>query len=118
MTDVFDELTKVLLPPARPVATGNPAAWAAVEARMGTRLPTDYKWFIDTYGVGIIDDWVWIFSPFDPPGRGTLESRLEWHKESHALGLFEDEPDGMIPWADNEDRGMCFWETYAPDPWR
>lgn len=115
MTNVFEELTKVLIPPARPVATGTPDGWAAVEARIG-RLPGDYKRFIDTYGVGVINDWVWILSPFEPAGRGTLESRLTWHKESHALGLFEDEPDGLIPWADNEDRGMCFWETEEPNP--
>ena len=115
--NVLRELTALLLPPPLPVATGSRHAWGALESRLGIRLPSDYKWFISTYGAGRLEEFVWILSPFEPPaGHGTLEAELAAHRAWHATGLVEGEPDGLIPWALNEDRGTCFWETNEHDP--
>lgn len=112
----LEQLTKILVPPSSPVATGSPEAWAAVEARLGTRLPEDYKSFVSIYGFGAIDGAVWVFSPF-ANALSHLERRLEEHQQAHVVMVeYQDEPEGLIPWASNDYRGMCFWETDNPDP--
>jgi hypothetical protein len=117
---VLDDLTQLLIPPADPLAPGSPDEWAQVEQRLGTELPSDYKAFISRYGAGTIDDWfVWVLSPFSPATPGNLEHRLAEHREEHGFNVqYFDEPDGLIPWADNADRGMAFWETHDSDPQR
>lgn len=110
------ELTKVLIPPAIPVGSGSPEEWDAVEASLGWRFPRDYKSFISTYGFGVIDEIVWIFSPF-VNSASSLQSRLAEHREAHAVVVeYEYEPEGLVPWASNTYRGMCYWETDNPDP--
>ena len=37
--------------------------WADVERAMGTALPTDYKQMVETYGVGSLDDFIWVMQP-------------------------------------------------------
>jgi hypothetical protein len=56
-------LIELLPPPEIPVeASGN---WANVERQLGTTLPSDYKWFIETYGTGgICTDYINVLNPF------------------------------------------------------
>ena len=114
-------LGAVLLPPQEPVATGSPQSWVALERRLGTSLPTDYKWFVSTYGAGRVEEFVWILSPFSSGHdyATALEVELADHRSWHEMGLVDGEPDGLIPWARNEDRGTCFWDTSSgePDRW-
>jgi len=113
---VLEQLIRVLAPPARPAAIGSPEAWVSVEDRLGVRLPADYKAFVAQYGSGVIDGFVWIFSPF-AEGYLNLEARLRRHQEAHIVAIeYEYEPEGLIPWATNEERGMCLWETDNADP--
>lgn len=119
--DMNPALDRLLQPPAQPVATGSTEAWRALEERLGTGLPSDFKAFISLYGAGMISNSVWILSPFDPPGwLGTLEQNLIEHREAHEVHrMFFYEPDAMIPWAATDIRGTCFWETesFDPDTW-
>ena len=62
MDPVFEKLVKLMPPPQDPHgATGN---WDEAEAELGTPFPDDYKLFIGTYGVGLVCDFLWIYSPF------------------------------------------------------
>lgn len=46
---VRDEIVRLVAPPEREI----PAAdWNAVEAYLGTDLPSGYKWLVETYGSG------------------------------------------------------------------
>ena len=51
-----EELMAVVAPPAHPRDVGDLAAWAAVEERLGTRLPADFRDFVFRYGTGIFND--------------------------------------------------------------
>lgn len=37
--------------------------WKDVENEYNIVFPEDYKWFLQTYGVGSINDFLWVFSP-------------------------------------------------------
>jgi len=65
----IEELRTVLPPPATPHATGTPEEWAAIEARIGFTLPTDYKDYIATYGYGRIGGFLVPLNPFFDAGR-------------------------------------------------
>lgn len=38
--------------------------WNEIELILGIKLPTDYKQFINTYGVGSVNDFLWVLNPF------------------------------------------------------
>ena len=37
--------------------------WKIIENEFNIVFPEDYKWFLENYGVGSINDFLWIFSP-------------------------------------------------------
>jgi len=39
--------------------------WTKIEKELNVIFPSDYKYFIDHYGAGAINDFLWIFSPFE-----------------------------------------------------
>ncbi|MFV2172051.1 hypothetical protein ACFHW2_15135 [Actinomadura sp. LOL_016] len=90
--------------------------WAAVESRVGTALPCDYKLLVETFGCdGLFDESFHVVSP----------EELIWHTEVHADGGLVPggehpppfpAPGGLIPWSDNENEERFFWITEGPDP--
>ncbi|MFC9897730.1 SMI1/KNR4 family protein [Nocardia sp. NPDC127579] len=91
--------------------------WAAVEARLGTPLPTDYKQLVEAFGcAGRFNGF---FDVFDT-------GELIWHTEYYAgddLMPGEEYPafparGGLIPWSKNEHEQTYFWITEGSDPGR
>ncbi|MEU8889113.1 SMI1/KNR4 family protein [Streptomyces sp. NPDC048442] len=74
--------------------------WAAVEARLGTRLPSDYKRLIETFGEGLFDGFLGIHGP------------------EYLVRLAEryPAPDGRLSWAGNEYQQDFCWLPDGPDP--
>ncbi|GGU93304.1 hypothetical protein GCM10010182_05990 [Actinomadura cremea] len=101
--------------------TGGPSSpvpapdWAAVESRLGTPLPSDYKSLVEAFGCeGMFNGFFVVFDP----------DELIWHTEYHAdqdMAFGEEHPPflapgGLIPWSNNEHRQDYFWITEGPDP--
>lgn len=89
--------------------------WAAIESRLGTPLPGDYKRLVEAFGCdGTFNGFFDVFSP----------DELIWHTEYHAGGdlAYGEEhppfpaPGGLIPWANNEHEQNYLWITEGPDP--
>lgn len=57
----LDDLVRLVPPPSEPVL--DPVDWAALEGRLGTRLPADYKALCATYGAGRFDDFLTVHRP-------------------------------------------------------
>ena len=73
------KIIEVLPPPDNPVYAGDPSRWEAIEKRLGTPLPIDYKNFINTYGTGFIGGTVWIYNPFfDYHAQNLLSANENW----------------------------------------
>ncbi|MGW1998452.1 SMI1/KNR4 family protein [Embleya sp. NPDC001921] len=101
-----------------------PTLWAASEAYLGLVLPTDYKAFLDLYGPGAVDGYVWLDRPTD--GSREEAERL-WHR-----GVWEGmHPDscpwpfhpaqgGLLEWGHDEQGNTYFFLALEPDPddWR
>ncbi|MFE9632433.1 hypothetical protein [Streptomyces sp. NPDC006463] len=98
--------------------------WAAVEARIGTALPGDYKQLAELFGYGAFDGYLRLHIP-DAPFRSddiALHTQFlgEWAK-AHDSGLWEPyevypAPGGLLEWASSEQADQFFWLTEDPDP--
>ncbi len=127
----IQRLMKIIEPPTSPrgVSCGN---WPEIEAQLGTRLPADYKVFIDTYGSGVIDGFLTVFNPFWPnkyinlidqvPLRlealGGLRAFADRHPEWLPYRSFPDFA-GLFPFAGSDNGDTIYWLTDGhPDNWR
>ena len=106
----------------------NAGDWDAVEAELGTGLPTDYK---DLIGDGLactFDEELVIASPFDPhPGLNLMRTvaRSAWalaylrHQDADAYPVaVHPEAGGLLGWGYDGGGGQYHWDTAAGDPQR
>lgn len=82
-------ITGWTLPPRRPDLD-----WTQVEARMGTRLPRDYKRMVETFGEGAFDAYL----------------RLNQEPWTHG------KEDGLLVWAGTEHENLYCWQIDDGDP--
>jgi hypothetical protein len=136
LTQVGDFWPVVLKGAARPLSqmaalreligappAGVPAVdWAAVHARLGLRLPADYREFIDAYGPGTLGD-IRIMAP-GAPGPMDLFELLErrYGQVRDADGdlvvrpPFYPEPGGTVCWGEAFGGWTCGWAPGSADP--
>lgn len=111
-----------LVPPPDPPP--DPVDWDAVHHRLGTAVPHDYRAYIDTYGLGCINDLYWVLHPHGAPDRLDLADQWAAARDPAAgrrlltpppypLGQL---PGGLLPCAVDEDAGILYWHTDPPDP--
>jgi len=121
---VIDELHRLI--EAEPA--GTPVQWDEVEARLGTRLPSDYKRFVDRYGTGAVGDFLYVLTPatdnphlslFDQSRvmlDGWRELRANWPDQFPFAT--HPEPGGLLPWAVTDNGDELYWLTRGlPDQW-
>jgi hypothetical protein len=124
----IDELYKVLERPQEPRETGSDEAWLQVAAKIGTRPPIDYVYFINSYGSGRISNFLWVFNPFSsnqhlnlvaqiPAILSGLRESRERFPEEYPYPLYF-EPGGILPWGLSDDGDIYCWLTKgSPDKW-
>ncbi|NUS12754.1 MAG: hypothetical protein HOY69_15365 [Streptomyces sp.] len=105
-----------------PPSPEHPVDWPAVEARLGTRLPGDYKRTVEVFGPGSFDGWLQLYSPLDP--TSDLVEHTEWLRRwstANGTRLWEPyglhpSPGGLLQWAATEQADAFYWITDGPDP--
>jgi hypothetical protein len=73
MVRILDPLLNIMPPPTKPVECGTWEDWIPIQRYPGTRLPIDYKRFINTYGSGQTGDFLWVYNPFSKGYLNLLE---------------------------------------------
>ena len=107
----FERLRSLVPPPQELLEPADPAAWPRVEAELGTALPADYKQFVEHYGTGVFDDFLWVLSPF----ATELEANL-----LAAAGAAPGPPGqgGLLPFGGTDNGDLLCWRTGGdPDGW-
>jgi hypothetical protein len=129
MKATLPKIADLLSPPAHPVgAEGN---WVAAERRLGAAFPDDFKWFIRIYGVGRVNDFLWLNSPF--AGRiactfwRNMKSTIAVLKRYSGGGIVKDpershdffpRPGGLLPFGNTENNNYLTWRTHGdPNNW-
>lgn len=99
--------------------------WAAVEARLGTALPGDYKRLVEIFGgEGAFDGFLRLQVPDAPSAGSDIVRHTEWLGEwarTRGGGLWEPypvypAPGGVLQWAGTEQADQVYWLTDGPDP--
>ena len=123
----INSLLTILPAPKIPVETPSLEDWTTVEKQIG-KLPADFKIFIERYGSGTINRFLWVLNPFSVNKHANLLNRMEpvmdairelkkdW-PEQHPYKLFP-EPGGLLPFGGSDNGDTFFWQTVGePDKW-
>ncbi|GCE01827.1 SMI1/KNR4 family protein [Embleya hyalina] len=103
---------------------GQATLWVASEAYLGLALPADYKAFLDLYGPGAVDGYVWLDRPID--GSHEEAERL-WHQGGWEASFPDSSPwpfhptkGGLLEWGHDEQGNSYFFLALESDPddWR
>ena len=121
------ELSVIVVPPPAPVESHG--SWPAVEARLGIGLPQDFKDYIEVYGTGCIDEFVWVLNPFSANrhlsffdrGTAALDALRELqlaHPDVEVRDPLFPAPGGLLPWGLTDNGDVLSWATIgSPDDW-
>lgn len=98
--------------------------WAAVENRLGTALPSDYKRLVETFGEGAFDGYLQLHLPDASFESTDIVRHTEWLGEwarTHGGLLWEPyqvypAPGGLLQWGSSEPADQFYWLTEGPDP--
>jgi hypothetical protein len=113
-------LVAAMPPPVSPVEAPRSEDWPAVESRLGAALPEDYKEFIEKYGTGKINDFLWVFNPFAKNENLNLFSQIEIQYEvlNELRSSGERIPydyfpmaGGLLPFGMSANGDVFFWRT-------
>jgi hypothetical protein len=115
----FDDLLSVVTPPTEPL--DNRGDWGQVVTQIGLTLPVDYMQFVESFGSGSLNDFIYVLNPFATNNNLNLLYKLtqllgglrELKKEHPELVpyplLFE--PAGLFPWGLTDNGDMLGWIT-------
>lgn len=116
----IEDLIAKMPPPEAPLEARG-ATWASVEDTIGTVLPGDYKAYIERYGSGRINGFVWIFNPFSSRQGinlvnqisvqlGALKTLAQDFGEQCPYPLFP-ENGGLLPLGMTDNGDVIHWLT-------
>jgi hypothetical protein len=120
----IERLLEILTPPPAPAEAPPGGAWAEVEGHVGSPLPDDYKAFVERFGTGRIDNFIWVFNPFSKNRHVNLVEQVEVRLD--ALKVLRDEfdeelpyklypePSGLLPFAATDNGDVLHWKTDGP----
>ncbi|MFG2886298.1 SMI1/KNR4 family protein [Streptomyces sp. NPDC048297] len=105
------------------VPGGRGVDWAALEADLGTALPSDFRALAEAYPVLVVDDFLTVSLPV--PG-----AEASWASESRDDEILQDwyemddmegyvpfpQPGGLIGWASSNSGDVFYWKTSPADP--
>lgn len=123
---MIKELIKILPPPSQRDASG--VVWGEAEKEIGVQFPKDFKEFVEVYGGGLVDGFVWVLNPF------SSNSNISFEKSKYfieAYGVMRQEfpldyvrptyPEeySFLPWAVTDNGETFVWVVEgAADSWK
>ncbi|MFF3390115.1 SMI1/KNR4 family protein [Streptomyces sp. NPDC002669] len=105
------------------VPGGHSVDWTALEASLGTALPSDFRSLAEAYPVFVIDDFLMVSLP--TPGAeapwASASRDDEILQDLYEMGDTEDyvpypQPGGLISWASSNSGDTFYWRTSPVDP--
>jgi hypothetical protein len=121
-------LENIIKPQRAARAAANPIRWEVIEEELGTRLPTDYKTFVEAFGVGTINNFLVVLVPrstnqnVDLLKRGRRELEAFEVSKREFPKYYRDEvypsPGGILPFAVTDNGEVLHWRTAGdPEQW-
>jgi hypothetical protein len=124
----IDSLLRIVSAPNEPAEAPLPGEWDEVETRLGFVLPSDYKAFIERFGSGHFDEFLWVLNPFSaneairfPDASERQLAILRWLRDGGEQLPYPiyPEPGGIVVWAETANGDCLYWITSeaSPDEW-
>jgi len=117
----IDKINKILAIPKIIYKPGTKEEWSNVENKIGISLPSDYKQFINTYGTGKIDNFIWILTPFVKDENLNLLERSKFLIDNYLKTAKKfpqyykhkvyPEDEGLFPWGYTINGDILYWIT-------
>ncbi|WP_244183999.1 hypothetical protein [Streptomyces cellostaticus] len=105
------------------VPGGRSVDWTALEAGLGTALPSDFRSLAEAYPILVVDDFlsVSVPSPGAEASWASASREDEILQDLYEMGDTEDyvpfpQPGGLISWADSYSGDTFYWRTSSADP--
>lgn len=125
----LENLKAVLPTPENPFFTGDKSSFKEIEKELGTNLSIDYKQFISTYGIGLIDEFIWVLNPFVRNDNLNLMEKMKDMLEAYTESKNNSPDDfphqtfpekgGVLPWGLTENGDELYWLTEGlPEDWK
>lgn len=99
--------------------TSNDYDWKRVEDMFDIQFPSDYKRFIDNYGEGAMNDFLWILSPFSEYENLNTVNKFNEMKDAYEAMKkelpeicefeFWENGKGLFPWGITDNGDELFW---------
>ena len=99
-------------------------SWKSIEDENSIVFPEDYKWFLEYYGVGSINNFLWVLSPIsENPYLNSFKQfkemryAYEYMKNNNLIDYnycFYDNGMGLFPWGITDNGDELFW-NYLED---
>lgn len=124
----IEKLKEILKPPNDPVDTPKAGDWLKIESILG-KLPEDYMRFVESFGTGSVDGFVWIFNPVSSNQNlnlldqihikiSALSDSVEMFGEVVPYPLFP-KPGGLMPFGVTDNGDVLFWQVNSnPPDWK
>jgi hypothetical protein len=122
-------LKQILTPPE--VSSERPASseWMLIEQKIGLALPQEYKTFIEQYGSGSIDNFLWILNPFSKNLNLNMVHQAKnyydvFNESTRIAGTVEPysyhpAKDGIFPWGITDNGDILHWLCKGkPESWK
>ncbi|MBY0231192.1 MAG: SMI1/KNR4 family protein [Gemmataceae bacterium] len=128
--------------PAPPIPCRAAGKWEEAEALLGISFPSDYKWYIERYGSGVVSGRVHVLNALYEPERKLMLDTLDRFRRIQQVCLeqqvnlaisfgddpaletpplpysFHPEPGGLFPWGIGQDGWHLFWHRVGdPEQW-
>ena len=114
----------ILTPPVNPVDTPTESDWRSVEGKLGFALPQDYKDFVDIYGAGSVDGFLWVLNPISTnpslnlfvQAKSRIDAQLRFSMDFGGKSPYplHPEPNGLFPWAVTDNGDVLYWLCEGP----
>jgi hypothetical protein len=121
----LDRILSIVAKPERVIDAGNEGEWRNIEDKIGFHLPSDYKLFIQYYGTGALNDFLYVFNPFTLNKNLNLLSQREDMIDSYRI-LKYNSPEkypfsansdvgGLLPWGITDNGDELYWLITGKD---
>lgn len=97
--------------------------WEVVEQSIGFAFPDDYRWLVETYGLGQFNGFLWILHPSTANPNLRVQTHLEFARRIYTEVPRDAiaPPDELIPWGSTDNGDVCYWltngEIWSSDRW-
>lgn len=124
----MSNLSELMPPPAEPLEVPSDEQWKQCERDL-TYLPSDYREFVQQYGTGVVDDFLWVFNPAAENEHLNLfsQSKIILAALEESSREFPDvftmprfpSRNGLLPFAGTDNGDNIFWVVNGrnPDEW-